>query len=284
VYWVNADRLDKPDPNIELDGPGTQLYNLHGIAYESLMLGMFSILIGPSNAACAKGGFSKTLDLKLGFSRDGFHWDRPERKPFIKGTHKEGDWNRCYMAGPAGVCLVVGDWLYFPYTGNSDVAPSGKRGPVHGLSIGMAILRRDGFASMEASAGGGMLTTRPVEFSGRRLFVNVDAPGGKLLAQITGVDGKPIAPFTFENCEGVSGDTTIGQMSWKGGGDLSALAGKPVRFEFKLTQGKLYAFWVSRDESGRSDGYVAGGGSGFISNIDTQGKAAYVTTAKFNNP
>jgi hypothetical protein len=282
VYWVNADCLDKPDPNIKIDGKGTQLYNLHGIAYESLMLGMFSILLGPSNRVIAEGKFPKTIDLKLGFSRDGFHWDRPEREPFIRATRKEGDWNRGQLNATAGVCLVVGDWLYFPYSGSSGVSPSGWKGPPTGISIGMAILRRDGFASMEAQ-GEGALTTRPVVFSGRRFFVNVSAPGGKLLAQITGIDGKPIAPFTFENCESVSGDTTIGQMSWKGGGDLSALAGKPVRFEFKLTQGKLYAFWVSRDESGRSDGFLAGGGPGYTGLIDTVGRAALRHNAAWEN-
>jgi hypothetical protein len=43
---------------------------------------------------------------------------------------------------------------------------------------------------------------------------------------------------------------------------LASLAGKPVRFRFHLTNGRLYAFWVSRDESGRSDGYLAAGGPG----------------------
>ena len=56
--------------------------------------------------------------------------------------------------------------------------------------------------------------------------------------------------------------------------DLSALAGQPVRFRFELTNGYLYAFWVSKDESGRSDGYLAGGGPGYIGPTDTVGRAA----------
>ena len=63
-------------------------------------------------------------------------------------------------------------------------------------------------------------------------------------------------------------------MIWKSGADLSSLRGKPVRFRFELTNGSLYAFWVSRDENGRSDGYVAGGGPGYTGIIDTVGKAA----------
>jgi len=41
-----------------------------------------------------------------------------------------------------------------------------------------------------------------------------------------------------------------------------------------LTNGSLDAFWVSRDESGRSDGYVAAGGPGYTGPTDTVGKTA----------
>ena len=44
------------------------------------------------------------------------------------------------------------------------------------------------------------------------------------------------------------------------GADLSALSGKPVRFRFRLTNGQLFAFWVTPDPNGASNGYVAAGG------------------------
>jgi len=47
----------------------------------------------------------------------------------------------------------------------------------------------------------------------------------------------------------------------------------PVRFH--LRNGSLYAFWVSRDPSGASDGYVAAGGPGFTGPTDTVGQAGY---------
>lgn len=271
VYWVNADRLDKPDPEI---GDAPQLYMLHGIAYESILLGMFQILLGPGNDVCAAGNFPKTTDLKLGFSRDGFYWDRPNREPFIKATRKEGDWNRAYLHSTAGICLIVGDWLYFPYTGFSGVSPTGLKGMYTGASIGMAILRRDGFASMEAGAGGGVLTTRPVRFSGRRLFVNVDCPGGELRAEVLDSSGAQIAGFTKDDCLPVRADKTLAPVAWKNGADLPALAGKPVRFRFYMNNGKLYSFWVSRDESGASRGFVAAGGPGYGRSYDVEGASA----------
>jgi hypothetical protein len=61
---------------------------------------------------------------------------------------------------------------------------------------------------------------------------------------------------------------------WSGAEDVSALPGKSVRFRFTLRNGSLYAFWVSQDETGRSDGYVAGGGLGLTGTTDTVGRAA----------
>jgi hypothetical protein len=66
-------------------------------------------------------------------------------------------------------------------------------------------------------------------------------------------------------------------VGWRGAKDLAAIAGKPVRFRFHLTSGALYSFWVSRDESGASSGYVAAGGPGFTGPMDTVGVAAYRT-------
>src|SRR5690606_13795413 len=94
VYWTNADNMDKPDANV---GDAAQLYNLNAVAYESIMLGEFYIHLGPSNAISEEGKFPKITELKLGFSRDGFHWDRPDRRAFIEATRKEGDWDRAYL-------------------------------------------------------------------------------------------------------------------------------------------------------------------------------------------
>jgi len=49
------------------------------------------------------------------------------------------------------------------------------------------------------------------------------------------------------------------------------LAGHVVRFRFCLTNGRLYSFWVSPNESGASCGYVAAGGPGFTGPTDTVG-------------
>ena len=84
VLWAWSDELDEPDPQI---GEAPQLYDLNAVAYESVMLGLIAIFRGPPNPEAAERGVPKTNDLTLGFSRDGFHWDRPDRRSFIPATH-----------------------------------------------------------------------------------------------------------------------------------------------------------------------------------------------------
>jgi hypothetical protein len=136
----------------------------------------------------------------------------------------------------------------------------------------LALLRRDGFASMDADAAGGVLTTRPIAFAGRHLFVNIDCPGGSLRVEALDSDGNKIEPFTAANCRPISADSTRERVQWAGADSLESLAGRPVRFRFLLTGGRLYAFWVSPDLSGASFGYVAAGGPGFVGNRDTTGR------------
>lgn len=265
VYWAGADELDLPDPEV---GDRTQLYNLDAIAYESLMLGVFAIHRGPANEVCSKLKRPKLTDLELAYSRDGFHWYRPDRTPFLAGTRREGDWDRAYLHSAATICAIVGDRLYFYYGGWSGESPALGGHMYAGGATGVAFLRRDGFASLDAGESPGALTTRIITFKGRHLFVNVDAPQGELRVEVLDENGKVIAPFTLANCVAASGDRTRQRITWTGANDLSALSGRNVKLGFHLRRGSLYAFWVTPDANGASYGYIAAGGPGFTGPID----------------
>lgn len=273
VYWTNADKLDLPEPATAYPGGGErpQLYSLAAVAYESLMIGMHQIHRGPDNRICQEGGFPKLTDLELGFSRDGFHWDRPDRRGFIRGERTRGAWDRAYVHTTTGVFVILDDKLVFPYCAYSGHTTDGGNDLYGGASIGLASLRRDGFASMEAEARTGTLTTRPVTFSGRHLFVNLRNPQGELKVEVLDQGGEVIDGFALGDSLPLQTDRTLVAVRWKDGGDLSALAGKPVRFRFHLTQGGLYAFWVSPDETGRSGGYLGAGGPGYSGLVDDIG-------------
>ena len=129
-----------------------------------------------------------------------------------------------------------------------------------GGSTGLATLRRDGFASLDAGPEQGVLSTRPVRFSGSRLFVNVDCPEGELRVEVVDEHGDAILPFTASLCRPITGNSTRAEVVWRNGPDLSAVADRPVQFKFLLRQGSLYSFWVSNSSDGCSHGYLAAGG------------------------
>jgi hypothetical protein len=283
VFWTGADKLDSPDPEI---GRKAQLYNLSAVAYESLMLGVHEIHLGPSNEECQEKGLPKITELKLSFSRDGFHWHRPNREAFIPATRKNGSWERGYVQPAGGICTIVGDQLWFYYIGfKGDPTNHNQDGMKSGMyangSTGIAVLRRDGFASMAANQTKGTLTTRPVTFNGSHLFVNISCPDGELLVEVLDKKGKVIEPFSKENCQPVTADSTIRHVKWKGNDELTALAGQKVRFRFTLQNGHLYSFWVSPDKSGASNGYNAAGGPGFHGAKDEEGALAYKRSSQF---
>ena len=189
----------------------------------------------------------------------------PRPAGILPVSDKQGDWNANNVQSAGGGFLVVGDELYFYVSGRSGRPGGNKAGT---LTTGLATLRRDGFASMDADESAGTLTTRPVRFSGKHLFVNVDDPNGELRIEVLDQAGQVIPRFTAENCVPVAANKTLHSVRWNGVEDLSSLANQPVRFRFHLKNGKLYAFWVSPDKSGASHGYVAAGGPGFSSNRD----------------
>ena len=262
VYpWAYSDRLDPRNPNPELSHINPQLYNLDAVGYESLMLGLFSIW---------QGGLKdkpKRNEVLVGFSRDGFHWDRPDRTPFAPANEQPGAWNWGNVQSAGGGCLVVGDKLYFYVMGWSENNTTTDRT----INTGLGVLRRDGFASMDAGPKEGVLTTRLVQFSGKYLFVNADAVGGQLQAEVLDRNGAVIEPFSRANSVPMSSDSTTARLAWNGVSDLSSLAGQPVKLRFYLTNGDIYSFWVSPDQSAASYGPVGAGGPGFTGPIDTVG-------------
>jgi hypothetical protein len=260
--WIAADNKDANRPPATL---AAELYNLDAVAYESVMLGFFSIQRAVADMAIFR---PKINEVCIGFSRDGFHWYRPDRRSFLPVSEEPAAWNWGNVQSVGGGCMVVGDELRFYASGRRGDAPHFQ--DANG-STGLATLRRDGFASMDAGADTATLTTRPLRFSGKRLFVNLDAKEGELRAEVLDSEGKVIEPFAASACEPLKLDATARELRWQGAEDLSSLAGMPVRFRFHLRQGNLYAFWVSPDASGASRGYVAAGGPGYTGATDTTG-------------
>lgn len=254
TFWVGPDEDDAPYPGT--NSP-PELYNLDAVAYESLLVGLFSWFY-PEDGA-------NLVEVNVGFSRDGFHWSRPSRggagNAFLPATNREGDWNAYNTQSVGGGFLVVGDELWFYFSGRN--ARHGTPLEDGAVSTGLAKLRRDGFYSMDADSREASLTTLPVIFSGSRLFVNIDDPNGELRVEVLDEEGRPLTGFSREDATPISTDSVQSLVRWGDNEDLGKLAGRAVRFRFHLRAGSLYSFWVSPDSSGVSRGYVAAGGPEF---------------------
>ena len=258
-FWTGADTMDV------CGDARAQLYNLDAVAYESLMIGFFQILEGPPNQIGQARAEPKLTELVLATSRDGFHWHRPDRRLFIGARREPGSWEFGYVESTGGVCLVVGDelWFYYSAYAGEPTCP-GEPWQVSGMygngAVGLAKLRRDGFAAMQARFAGADLLTRPLTFTGRHLFVNAQTAGARLSVECRDRENHPIEPFTHSRCQAFMGNATAAEVRWQGADTLAALAGRPVRFHFRLDRGELYAFWVSPSERGESRGYRGAGG------------------------
>ncbi|HLG95335.1 MAG TPA: LamG-like jellyroll fold domain-containing protein [Bryobacteraceae bacterium] len=275
-FWTGP---DVNDPPYVTGGTNPQLYNLDAVAYESVLVGLFSWFYpgfddeNPNNLPGPD-----IVELGAGFSRDGFQWVRPTRGSgsgtngaFIPASNVAGTWDLGNTQSAGGCFLIVGDELWFYFSGRN-----ARHGAPAVGATGLATLRRDGFYSMDAGSAPASLTTRPVQFSGKYLFVNVKDPQGSLQIQLINPTNGGVLATSLP----LTADKTLQQVNWANGlTDLSLFANQPVQFQFTMTNGSLYSFWVSSSLSGASNGYVAANGPGFTSATDTVGAAGYPTTA-----
>ena len=264
VPWAHTDRYDLPHTETNRS---PQLYNLDAVAYESIMLGVFQVHHGPANEICDKMNMPKITDLNFAYSRDGFHWYRPDRTPAIRSERCDL-WDCGYVQSLGNICTVDRDRITFFFAGFQGAQGLNiKDGMYHRGATGIAHLRRDGFASMNTECPG-YLTTRLLKFSGEYLFVNIDTHEGALQVEILDDTRAVISPFSADNCIPVSIDSTQVKVYWKGECNLGMLKGRSIHIRFKLNQGKIYSFWLSRDKTGHSGGFLAGGGPDYHAPVD----------------
>ena len=110
-------------------------------------------------------------------------------------------------------------------------------------------MRLDGFASMHAGADGGSWTTKPLVFAGDRLELNfATSAAGEILVELQDETGSPIDGFTFGDAVPTIGNEIERTVRWKGGPDLGALAGRPVRLSFRMADADLFAFRFGGDD------------------------------------
>jgi len=190
-----------------------------------------------------EGKFSNDglLDIRLAVSRDGIHFTRPHRRPFV-GLGVSGSWDDSALYMATGMIRSGAEvWMYyagFNYTHGVWPPPGGYQGTISRL-----VLRLDGFVSADADYGGGVLTTKPLVFEGRQLRLNLETSvAGTVLVEILGEEGTAVPGFSAGEADPIKGNYIERVVTWRGREDVGALAGQSIRLRFRMRDAKLYAF------------------------------------------
>ena len=110
-------------------------------------------------------------------------------------------------------------------------------------------IRLDGFVSVNAPYSGGAATTKPLTFAAAnggkptRLLLNASTSGaGFVKCELRDAAGSPIPGFALADAVEKYGDDIDLAMEWKGGSDVSALAGREVSLHFEMKDADVYAY------------------------------------------
>jgi hypothetical protein len=127
------------------------------------------------------------------------------------------------------------------------VPTSGTEMSMYNVNGDHLVLRIDGFISIHAGAAEGEFVTKPFTFQGRQLEINEStSAAGRIRVEIQDADGDVIEGYTLEDSETIYGDRIRHVVRWgtqqEQNGDVSRLAGQPIRLRFVMQEADLYSF------------------------------------------
>ncbi len=187
------------------------------------------------------------VDLRLAVSHDGTRWHFPDREQFIAAGEPGSGYEGTIYAGRGTVPIGKGMWAFpvarYKRTHNTAFHASAEH--PHQGGLWLAMLREDGYITLEAETQG-ECWTQPATFTGSRLLINSwGVTGARVAIELTDADGKPFPGYALADCDGLSGEHLWSPMTWKGNAEVSALQGKLMRIRFSLNRVRLHAFQFS---------------------------------------
>ncbi|MCK5804353.1 MAG: hypothetical protein KAI66_16060 [Lentisphaeria bacterium] len=184
-------------------------------------------------------GMAGMTDAIMMSSRDGVHWHRPFPEAWLRPGLDERNWTHRNNCTAIGILPLRDDeWSMYisEHYGWAD-------NRLRRLS-----LRPWGFGSVNAGHRGGEIVTRHFTFDGCELRLNFSTSAvGSVAVELQDQAGKPLDGFAFDDFIPLYGDRLDHPVAWSGGGDVSALAGSPVRLHFRLKDADLFAFRFFKD-------------------------------------
>lgn len=227
------------------------VYNFGVFAYEGLYIGMPTLYhaIGPTENYPNTYGFDL---LQLASSRDLKSWNRlGDRQTFIEISPLGAGAYDLTQIMPPSSPIVRGHELFFYYTGlkyRGEYTFEGEfprtictpfpENDQDASAVCLAVLRRDGFVSIDADKNAGKLLTRPLIIDGTQLHVNVNASKGALSVAVLDLEGKTLAVS-----KPVQGDQPDIAVIWENDA-FEALAGKSAKLLFTLENCQFFSFWL----------------------------------------
>ncbi|MBI3920093.1 MAG: hypothetical protein HY318_01650 [Armatimonadetes bacterium] len=167
-------------------------------------------------------------------SRDGVHFDRTFMEAFVRPGLDPENWTERNLWTAYGVVPTSPTEVSLYY---------GEHFRHATLRLRRATLRPDGFVSVHAGYAGGEILTRPMRFSGKELIINFStSAAGSVRIELQDEGGQSLPGYTMQDCPPLYGDELERVIRWKGGSDLSAVAGKPLRLRVRLKDADLYSF------------------------------------------
>ena len=239
--------LDVPDDPAVMR---TEYYGLGVYQAESCVIGfpwIFSINNNARFPTDRTRNHEGPCEIQLATSRDLQAWERPFRTPVIP-LGEPGAWD-CGFLTTASQAFRHQDQILLYYGGGNythgnpvlyDEYQGTERGMKYTASIGVATWPLDRFVSVDGGSEGGVLTTVPLHFTGRRLELNVAALKGRVIVELLDSTGKPLAGFG--KSDPISTDSIRTTVTWKGQDELSQFAGKSLTLRFELRNAELYSF------------------------------------------
>lgn len=178
------------------------------------------------------------IDVQLITSADGLHWHRTEPRVAVIARGAAGGFDAGTILSVSTNAVHVGDQTWMYYTGLT--TSHGGALPEKRNSIGRAIWRRHGFASLDAASEVGLVQTIPFRLTSSRLIINASvAKDGLLRIAMLEADGTPIPGLGLDESRGLHEDATQWESSWKSGATLPT--DRPVRILIELKNAQLYS-------------------------------------------
>jgi hypothetical protein len=231
IHWSRPRIVFYPDG---LDDPNAQIYGHIGFFYESMWIGLMRVM----HNDFVPNSYKQTT-IELTASRDGRHWYRVGNRDQFIPLGQPTEWDPHYLDACTAP-ILVGDELRFYYSST----PLWKDGRDKVGRIGLAILPRDRFVSLDAGNQPGTVVTRPLTFAGKTLFVNAEvANSGYIKAELRNGAGKPVSTYTLDKCTPVCGDV-LNEVTWEDQKTIMHDPSQSLRVVFKLKNAKLYSFWI----------------------------------------